>query len=52
MQHADGSRAIYFHMKSGRITIKAIGQNTTAGEVIGIVGCSGYFSGPHLHFEV
>jgi len=52
IQHADGSRAIYFHMKSGRITNKAIGQNIAAGEVIGIVGSSGYSSGPHLHFEV
>lgn len=52
IQHADGSRAIYFHMKSGRITNKAIGQNITAGEVIGIVGSSGYSSGPHLHYEV
>ncbi|MBK9959871.1 MAG: peptidoglycan DD-metalloendopeptidase family protein [Saprospiraceae bacterium] len=52
IQHADGSRAIYFHMKSGKITTKAIGENIAAGEKIGIVGSSGNSSGPHLHFEI
>ena len=52
IQHSDGSRALYWHMKSGKVTSKAIGQAVTAGETIGIVGSSGSSSGAHMHFEV
>ena len=52
IQHADGSRAIYFHMKSGKTTTKAIGENIETRKKIGIVGSSGNSSGPHLHFEI
>ncbi len=52
IQHADGSYALYWHMKNGSITTKAIGQSVVAGELLGVVGSSGSSSGPHLHFEV
>ncbi|MBS1644081.1 MAG: peptidoglycan DD-metalloendopeptidase family protein [Bacteroidetes bacterium] len=52
VQHTDGSIAFYFHMKSGSVTTKAIGQTVLAGEYLGIVGSSGNSTGPHLHFEV
>ncbi len=52
IQHADGSHALYWHMKNGSITTKAIGQSVTPGEYIGVVGSSGSSSGPHLHFEI
>lgn len=52
LQHADGSRTLYWHMKSGKVTNKAIGQTVVAGEYLGVVGSSGSSSGPHLHFEV
>lgn len=52
LQHSDGSRTLYWHMKSGKVTPKAIGQTVAAGEYLGIVGSSGSASGPHLHFEV
>lgn len=52
VQHADGSRALYLHMKKNSLTAKAIGESLITGEFIGIVGSSGNSSGPHLHFEV
>ncbi len=52
IQHTDGSRALYFHMKKNSLTSKSIGQPVAEGEFLGIVGSSGSSSGPHLHFEV
>jgi murein DD-endopeptidase MepM/ murein hydrolase activator NlpD len=52
IQHADGSVALYWHMKNGSITTVAIGQPVSTGDHLGIVGSSGSSSGPHLHFEV
>ena len=52
IQHADGSCALYWHMKNGSVTTKAVGQTVVAGEKLGVVGSSGSSSGPHLHFEV
>jgi murein DD-endopeptidase MepM/ murein hydrolase activator NlpD len=52
IQHADGSRALYWHMKNGSVTTKAIGQTVVAGEYLGVIGSSGSSSGPHLHFEI
>jgi murein DD-endopeptidase MepM/ murein hydrolase activator NlpD len=52
IQHADGSRILYWHMKNGAVTTVAIGQPVAAGDYLGIVGSSGSSSGPHLHFEV
>jgi murein DD-endopeptidase MepM/ murein hydrolase activator NlpD len=52
IQHADGSYALYWHMKKNSVTGKAIGQTVVAGEYLGVVGSSGSASGPHLHFEI
>ena len=52
IQHADGSEALYWHMKSNSLTAKSVGQTVVAGEYLGVVGSSGSASGPHLHFEV
>lgn len=52
IQHADGSEALYWHMKKNSVTNKTIGQTVAAGEYLGIVGSSGSSTGPHLHFEV
>ncbi len=52
IEHIDGSRALYWHFKSGSVTAKAIGESVYKGEYLGIVGSSGHSTGPHLHFEV
>lgn len=52
IQHADGSSALYWHMKKNSVTTKTVGQTVVAGEYLGVVGSSGSSSGPHLHFEV
>jgi murein DD-endopeptidase MepM/ murein hydrolase activator NlpD len=52
IQHADGTYALYWHMKNGSVTTKAVGQTVIAGEKLGVVGSSGSSSGPHLHFEI
>lgn len=52
VQHADGSRAWYGHMKQGSLTAKPVGATVVEGEVLGSVGSSGNSTGPHLHLEV
>ncbi len=52
IQHTDGSKAWYGHLKKNTVTIKAIGQSVARGEYLGIVGSSGCSTAPHLHFEV
>lgn len=51
IQHADGSAAVYGHMKRFSPTTKNVGDMVAEGEYLGIVGSSGNSSGPHLHFE-
>jgi murein DD-endopeptidase MepM/ murein hydrolase activator NlpD len=52
IQHSDGSRTLYYHMKKNSLTSKIIGQTVVTGEFLGIVGSSGSSNIPHLHFEV
>jgi hypothetical protein len=52
VQHADGSVAWYFHLKSGSLTSKLVGDTVSVGEFLGNVGSSGSSTAPHLHFEV
>jgi murein DD-endopeptidase MepM/ murein hydrolase activator NlpD len=52
VQHADGSTALYGHMKNGSPTAKPVGSMVAQGEYLGVVGSSGNSTGPHLHFEV
>lgn len=52
IQHADGSRAWYWHLKKNTLTTKEVGDMINLGDYIGLVGSSGCSSHPHLHFEV
>jgi murein DD-endopeptidase MepM/ murein hydrolase activator NlpD len=44
-----GYTALYAHLS--RFRVRA-GEDVTAGEPIGIAGCTGWCTGTHLHFEV
>lgn len=52
IQHADGSKCHYWHMKKGSVLPKEIGSYVLKGEYLGKIGSSGNSSAPHLHFGV
>ena len=47
--HPNGYSSLYAHLAG--VTVSA-GQIVPAGKQIGTVGCSGFCTGPHLHFEI
>jgi len=51
IRHADGTIGVYAHLAHGGVHVYP-GQRVAAGEQIGLVGSTGYSSGPHLHFVV
>lgn len=51
LDHGNGWTTGYFHMATNTITVQ-VGDTVQAGQFLGLVGSSGYSSGPHLHFEV
>lgn len=52
IEHPNGMTSWYAHMKHGSVTTKSVGAPVQAGEYLGIVGSSGFTTGPHVHFEV
>ncbi len=49
IRHDDGSQTLYAHF-SAVYVVK--GQWVAQGEAIGALGCTGYCTGTHLHFEI
>jgi murein DD-endopeptidase MepM/ murein hydrolase activator NlpD len=49
IRHDNGYETLYAHMSAIYVTQ---GQYVSQGEAIGAIGCTGYCTGPHLHFEV
>jgi murein DD-endopeptidase MepM/ murein hydrolase activator NlpD len=48
IDNGNGIETLYAHQSRKLVT----GGSVTQGEVIGLVGCTGDCTGPHLHFEV
>lgn len=51
IQHADGSRAGYWHLQHDGALVN-VGDTVKQGQVIAISGKTGYAAVPHLHFLV
>lgn len=51
VKHANGLYSLYYHLKSGTITVKS-GDTVKKGQVLGIIGMTGLATGVHLHFQV
>lgn len=51
IQHADGSRAGYWHLQKDGAWVN-VGDTVQRGQVIGLSGKTGYAAFPHLHFLV
>ena len=49
VDHGGGIATTYNHLDSFSV---GSGQSVSRGSQVGAIGCSGYCTGPHLHFEV
>ncbi len=52
VEHADGTIAMYGHLRKGTVTSKQVGDSVQTGEKLGTIGSSGGSGGPHLHLEI
>lgn len=51
IQHSDGSRSGYWHLKKDGVLVN-VGDSVDQGQVIALSGTSGFTAFPHLHFIV
>ncbi|MFT3979380.1 MAG: M23 family metallopeptidase [Ferruginibacter sp.] len=51
IRHADGSTAMYWHLRQNGVLVKE-GDTVQKGQHIGYSGNTGYSAFPHLHFQV
>lgn len=49
IRHPDGTSTLYAHMSTVSVSV---GQQLSAGAVLGAIGLTGRTFGPHLHFEL
>lgn len=51
VEHQERLLSKYWHLKTGSVAVE-VGQQVRCGDVLGLVGSSGFSSMPHLHFQV
>lgn len=51
IRHDDGTFAWYLHLRKNSVTVE-VGENVHRGQILGLVGSSGFSTDAHLHFEV
>jgi len=49
INHGNGIKTLYAH--ESKMFVK-VGDSVSRGQTIGMVGCTGWCTGPHVHFEV